>query len=54
MFHFDFYETVFLNAADTAFIEVKKKKKIRTNIHGTTSAKIYLDGFLPFSVKSCK
>lgn len=26
MFHFNFYEIVFLNAADTAFIEVKKKK----------------------------
>lgn len=53
MFHFNFYEIVFLNAADTAFMEAKKKK-IRTNAHGTTSAKIYQDGFLPFSVKSCK
>lgn len=26
MFHFNFYEIVFLNAADTAFMEAKKKK----------------------------
>lgn len=29
MLHFNFYEIVFLNAADTGFIEVKKKNRNR-------------------------